>query len=71
MKFDRSNKFDLCYYGKVNSLRLKSSVASKWASKHIWGNNFFAGDGTRGINLTNEINHLNFKVSRRHFKIKK
>ena len=23
MKFDRSNKFDLCYYGQVNSLRLK------------------------------------------------
>ena len=37
MKFDRSNKFDLCYYGQVNSLRLKSSVASKWASKHLWG----------------------------------
>ena len=28
MKFDRSNKFDFCYYGQVNSLRLKSSVAS-------------------------------------------
>ena len=40
MKFDRSNKFDLCYYGQVNSLRLKSSVASKWS--HI----YFAGDGT-------------------------
>ena len=26
MKFDRSNKFDLCYYGQVNSLRLKSNV---------------------------------------------
>ena len=25
---DCSNKFDLCYYGQVNSLRLKSSVAS-------------------------------------------
>ena len=35
MKFDHSNKFDLCYYGQVNSLRLKSSVALKWASKHI------------------------------------
>ena len=35
MKFDRSNKFDLCYYGQVNSLRLKSSVASKWASEHL------------------------------------
>ena len=38
MKFDRSNKFDLCYYGQVNSLRLKSSVASK-------GNIYFAGEG--------------------------
>ena len=38
MKYDLSNKkFDLCYYGQVNSLRLKSSVASKWASKHLWG----------------------------------
>ena len=26
MKFDRSNIFDLCYYGQINSLRLKSSV---------------------------------------------
>ena len=40
MKFDRSNKFDLCYYGQVNSLRLKSSVASKRASKHLWGVTF-------------------------------
>ena len=28
MKFDRSNKFDLCYIGQVNSLRLKSSMCS-------------------------------------------
>ena len=45
MKFDRSNKFDLCYYGQVNSLRLKSSVASEWASKHLWGIIYLAGDG--------------------------
>ena len=32
MKFDRSNKVDLFYYGQVNSLRLKSSVALKEAS---------------------------------------
>ena len=32
MKFDRSNKYDLCYYEQVNSQRLKSSEASKWAS---------------------------------------
>ena len=37
LKFDHSNKFDLFYYGQVNSLRLKSSEASKWASKHLWG----------------------------------
>ena len=40
-------KFDLCYYVQVNSLRLKLSVASKWASKHIFECNvYFAGDGT-------------------------
>ena len=33
--FDRSNKFEFCYYGQANSLRLKSNVASKWASKHL------------------------------------
>ena len=37
MKFDRSNKFDFCYYGQVKSLRLKSTAASKWANKHLWG----------------------------------
>ena len=37
MKFDRSNKFDFCYYGQKNSLRLKLSVASKWASRQLWG----------------------------------
>ena len=32
-------------YGQVNSLRLKSSVASKWASKTFGDNIFlFAGD---------------------------
>ena len=34
MKFDRSIKFDFCYYGQVNSQRLKYNVASKWAGKH-------------------------------------
>ena len=33
MKFDHNNKFDLCYYGQVNSLRLKSIADLKWASK--------------------------------------
>ena len=31
---------------QVNSLRLKSNVASKWASKHLWGAINFAVDGT-------------------------
>ena len=44
MKFDRSNKFDFCYYGQVNSLRLKSCKASKWANT-FGGNTYFAGDG--------------------------
>ena len=46
MKFDRSNKFDFCYYGQVNSLHLLSNVASKWANKHLRGSIYFAGDGT-------------------------
>ena len=40
------NKFELWYYGQVNSLRLKSSVASKWARKHLRSNIYFAGYGT-------------------------
>ena len=39
MKFDRSNKFDLCYYGQVNLLQLKSSVASKLVSIITFGGN--------------------------------
>ena len=31
-----NNKW-LCYYGQVNSVRLKWSVASKWVSKTLWG----------------------------------
>ena len=42
MKFDCSNKFDFCYHGQVNSLQLKSSAASKWASKHLWNIIYFA-----------------------------
>ena len=30
------NNKTICYYGQVNSLRLKSSVTSKWASKQLW-----------------------------------
>ena len=48
MKFDHSNKFDLCYNGQVNSLRLQSSVASKWAYiSAFWGTIYFVGDGTK------------------------
>ena len=41
MIFAASNKFDLCYYGQVNSLRLKSSVALKWQIDTF----FFGGGG--------------------------
>ena len=46
MKFDCSYKFVLCYYGQVNSLRIKecSFVISKLTS--LGGNIYFAGDGT-------------------------
>ena len=57
MKFDRSNKFDLCYYGQVNSLRLKSSVASKWQVNTFGGNIYFAG------NITSHL-WIFFSVSR-------
>ena len=29
------NNITICYYGQINSLRLKSNVASEWASKHL------------------------------------
>ena len=31
------NNITISYYVKVNSLRLKSNVASKWSRKHLWG----------------------------------
>ena len=53
MKFDRSSKYDLCYYGEDNSLRVKSSVASKSKLKTLGGGGggyhlfiYFAGDGS-------------------------
>ena len=46
MKFDRSNKFDLCYYGQVNLLRLKSSVASNGQVNTFGGTIYFARNGT-------------------------
>ena len=42
MKFDRSNKFDFCYYGQVYSLRLKSSVLLR--NGHVNEHLYFAGD---------------------------
>ena len=47
MKFDRCNKFDLCYYGQVNSQRLtlKSSVVFNWEVNTYVGNIYFADDG--------------------------
>ena len=41
MKFDRSNKFDFCYYGQVNT---------------FGGNIYFAGDATLGC-FMEEIEH--------------
>ena len=40
------NNITMIYYVQVNSLRLKSNVAWKWASKHLWGAIYFAVDGT-------------------------
>ena len=48
-----------CYFGQVNSLRLKSCVVSKWASNHFWGTIYFASDGTE---FTNSMKFLNEKV---------
>ena len=45
----RSNKCNLCYYLQINSLWLKSSLASKWAGKSFGGNIYFAGDSTRAL----------------------
>ena len=36
------NDITISYYVHENSLRLKSSVASKWTSKHLWGCHFYA-----------------------------
>ena len=37
------------------SLRLKSSVASKRSSKHLWGNIYFAGDDTLIVMFTRAL----------------
>ena len=59
MKLDHSYKFDLCYYGQVNSPQLKSSVTPKSAYKHLWGNIDFAGDSTQWYICY--LYHTNFK----------
>ena len=41
------NNITISYYVQVNSLRLKSNVASKWVSKNLWGTIYFAIDGTK------------------------
>ena len=35
LSHNKFNNITISYYVQVNSLRLKSSVASKWASKHF------------------------------------
>ena len=35
------NNITKSYFVHVNSLRLKLSVASKWASKHLWEHHLF------------------------------
>ena len=35
------NNITICYYVQVNSLRLKSSVTSKWTRKHLLGYHLF------------------------------
>ena len=52
MKLDRSNKFHLSYYGQVNSLRLKSSVASKSVFSTFGGNIYFVGVGIERDNFS-------------------
>ena len=41
----------LYYHWQVSSLLKKSSVASKWANKHLWGTIYFAVDGTSHIHV--------------------
>ena len=47
--------------GKVNYLRLKSSVASKWASKLLRGTIYFAVDVTYIVNVKNLIEEDTFE----------
>ena len=45
---------------QVNSLQLESSVASKWASKHLWGTIYFAVDCTWKLII--KVCNLNDKI---------
>ena len=58
MKFECSNKFDLCYYGQVNLLRLKSSVDSNT----FGGNIYFAGDGILALYNNHVKSSSDFKT---------
>ena len=40
------NSITIGYYVQVKTLWLQSSVATKWASKYLWGTIYFAVDGT-------------------------
>ena len=56
--FDCNNKFDMYYYGQVNSLRLKSSLASKWQVNTSGDTIYFAVDSTYSINFSCCLNKL-------------
>ena len=47
MKCDSSNKFDLGYYGQVNSVMIKSSVASNGQINTFRDIIYFADNGKR------------------------
>ena len=62
MKFDRSNKFDLYYYGQVNSQWLKQIVASKGAS------NIMLPLGVTFILLAMITTYISFFSYSKHFR---
>ena len=74
MKFDRSNKFDLNYYGQLNSLWLKLSIylyiyiyisLRNEQEENLWGSIYFAGEGT----LKSTRDDLQSKIKGRELKI--
>ena len=70
-----NNNITISYYVQVNSRRLKSSVASKWAGKHFWGYHVFccwcysenvrilAGYGRRAVDLFKYFNIISITAS--------